>query len=226
MVFGKIEYLNLLPFHVFMKRFLRYSGLKQSMEYHKSVPAKINAKFAARRVDGAYISSIHSRKCRRPKLGIIADNEVRSVLVIPNLPSQNDTESATSNTLSKLLGLKGKVLIGDKALRYALIHDDYIDMAAAWRDRYDLPFVFATLCFNKKGSLGEKIEKHFFAKAASIKIPRYLLQKASRKSGIAEKEILAYLMLIRYDIDAKSLKSLRKFLKKANLKHHLSKISS
>ena len=219
MVFGKIEYLNLLPFHVFMKRFLRYSGLKQSMEYHKSVPAKINEKFVARRVDGAYISSINSRKCRQPKLGIIAKKEVRSVLVIPHLPSQNDLESATSNALAKILGLQGKILIGDKALRYALTNDDYIDMAALWYEQTGLPFVFATLCFNKKSAFAARIEKRFARQAHFIKIPRYILQKAAQKSAIPPKEILEYLHLIEYTLDTKSRKSLQKFLDKAKQKN-------
>ena len=219
MVFGKIEYLNLLPFHVFMKRFLHYNALKQSMEYYKNVPAQINKKFASRRVDAAYISSINARKCRNPKLGIIAKNEVKSVLVIPHLPNQNDIESATSNALAKILNLKGKILIGDKALRYALTHDDYIDMAALWHKRTGLPFVFATLCFNKKGTFGERLEKNFLKQAGSIKIPHYLLQKASQKSSIPKNEILAYLQLIQYSFDTKSRKSLQKFLNKAKQKN-------
>ena len=219
MVFGKIEYLNLLPFHVFMKRFLRYSGMKQSMEYHKSVPAKINEKFAAKRVDGAYISSINSRKCRSPKLGIIAKKEVRSVLVIPHLPNQNDAESATSNALAKILGLKGKILIGDKALRYALENDDYIDMAALWYERTRLPFVFATLCFNKKSAFAKRVEKHFARQAHFIKIPRYILQKAAKKSAVPPKDVLGYLQLIEYTFDTKSRKSLQKFLDKAKRKN-------
>lgn len=220
MVFGKIEYLNLLPFHVFMKRFLRYSGLKQSMEHHKNVPAKINAKFAARRVDGAYISSINShKKCRHPKLGIIAKKEVKSVLVIPHLPSQNDIESATSNALAKILELHGKILIGDKALRYALEHDDYIDMAALWYEQTGLPFVFATLCFNKKSSLAKRLENNFQKNSKSIKIPRYILEKAAKKSSIPPNEILTYLQLIEYTFDTKSRKSLQKFLNKAKQKN-------
>ena len=220
MVFGKIEYLNLLPFHVFMKRFLRYSGLKQSMEHHKSVPAKINEKFASRRVEGAYISSINARKCRnRPKLGIIAKKEVKSVLVIPHVSNQDDIESATSNTLAKILGLKGKILIGDKALRYALENDDYIDMAKLWYERTHLPFVFATLCFNKNSSFSKKLEINFAKRSRFIKIPRYILQKASQQSSIPPKEILSYLHLIEYRFDTKSHKSLQKFLNKAKRKN-------
>ncbi len=219
LIFGKIEYLNLLPFHVFMKRFIRYSGLKQSMEYHKSVPAKINKKFAARHVDGAYISSINSRNCHQPKLGIIAKKEVKSVLVLPDLPHQNDSESATSNALAQILDLQGQILIGDKALRYTLTNDNYIDMAKVWFERTRLPFVFATLCFNKKSPFAKKLEKNFAKESRFIKIPRYILQKAATKSSIPKNEILLYLRLIEYRLDAKSLKSLKKFLAKAKQKN-------
>jgi len=55
LVFGKIEYLNLLPFHIFMKRFLRQSSAKLAMEYYKGVPSNINKKFKLKKVDGAFI---------------------------------------------------------------------------------------------------------------------------------------------------------------------------
>ena len=218
LIFGKIEYLNLLPFHLFMKRFLGYNALKQAMEYHKGVPSKINAKFASRRVDAAYISSIESR-CKNPKLGIIAKKEVKSVLVIPTLVSQGDTDSATSNALAKILGVQGRVLIGDKALRYALQHDNYIDLAKLWYQQTSLPFVFATLCFNKKSTLTRRLESNFIKKADTIKIPRYILLQASKKTHIPPKEILSYLQLIDYKIDTKSHKSLKMFLNKVKQKN-------
>ena len=72
MIFGKIEYLNLLPFHVFMKRFTKSNQQKFSMEYKKNVPAKINAAFLNRRVDAAFISSIVAKNSSHVNLGIIA----------------------------------------------------------------------------------------------------------------------------------------------------------
>jgi len=62
MIFGKIEYLNLLPFHVFMKRFTRSSAAKMAMEYKKNVPAVINKKFKKRDVHAAFISSVAAYK--------------------------------------------------------------------------------------------------------------------------------------------------------------------
>ncbi len=225
MIFGKIEYLNLLPFHIFMKRFLPHLGMKQSMEYHKSVPAKINEKFLHRRVDAAYISSIASKKhCNNPRLGIIAHKEVRSVLVIPSKTKQSDSESATSNALAELLGIEGKVLIGDKALRYALKHDDYIDLASLWYEKEKLPFVFATLCSHVNSPLFSKLQRRFLHQARSIKIPHYILHKVAQKTKIPPKEITAYLQLISYSIDTKSHKSLKKFLKKAKSKKRYSTI--
>ena len=67
MVFGKIEYLNLLPFHVFMKRYAS-SQAKAIMEHKKGVPAKINEAFINRRVDAAFISSIAAKKYRNVAL--------------------------------------------------------------------------------------------------------------------------------------------------------------
>ena len=226
MVFGKIEYLNLLPFHIFMKRFLRYSALKQSMHYHRGVPAQINKKFRTKRVDAAFISSIHSHRRTQPKLGIIAKKEVRSVLLIPSNSTLHDSESATSNMLAHVLGLQGEVLIGDKALRYYLHHPKStpIDLAALWHKKYALPFVFATLCYNKKSPLLYKIEKNFVRQGEHVKIPFYLLQKAAQRTAVCENDIKEYLKLISYKIDAKSLKSLSKFLRKAKLKQFSHKI--
>jgi chorismate dehydratase len=216
MVFGKIEYLNLLPFDVFMKRYLRGSSAKMAMQYHKGVPSTINKKFKNKKVDAAFISSINSKNCSKPCLGIIAKKNVNSVLVIPSDVYKKDSQSATSNVLAKILNINGEVLIGDKALKYYLQNDNYIDLALEWHKRYKLPFVFATLCFNKKTKLLKNIEKRFLIQSDSIKIPYYILKSASKKSGISQKEIQKYLKLISYKIDKKSLKSLKLFLRKVS----------
>jgi len=213
MVFGKIEYLNLLPFHVFMKRFTKGSSAKMSMEYKKNVPSAVNRAFHARRVDAAFISSISAQKSSYVSLGIIAKKSVKSVLVIPTKKSKKDVESASSNILADILQLEGEVIIGDKALRYALENEDYIDLAQEWYRRYRLPFVFALLCYHKEQKLYTKIAREFLKK--EVKIPRYLLQRASKKSHISQEEILAYLQLISYKVDTQAKRGLKKFYKSA-----------
>ena len=213
MIFGKIEYLNLLPFHVFMKRHLQHNSAKMAMEYKRSVPAKINKAFHSRSVDAAFISSISAKKSNFVGLGIIAKKEVQSVLVIPSQNNVKDKESASSNILVEVLGLEGEVIIGDKALRYALKHNDYIDLAKEWHKRYKLPFVFALLCFHKDKKHYKQIEKEFLKKP--IKIPQYILHAAALKTKIAPKDILNYLKLISYALDTKALMGLHKFYKEA-----------
>ena len=149
MIFGKIEYLNLLPFHVFMKRFTKSSQESMSMSYYRGVPANVNKKFVSKKVDAAFISSIVAKKYNYVNLGIIAKKEVQSVLVIPNTEQKRDKESASSNLLVNILDIKGEVLIGDKALKYYLSGEPYIDLAKEWQKRYKLPFVFALLCYHK-----------------------------------------------------------------------------
>ncbi len=219
MFFGKIEYLNLLPFHVYIKRALRHSGQKQTLEHYKDVPSVINRRFRTRRINAAYISSIKAKGCKKAKLGIIAKKEVKSVLVVPASYERFDSDSETSNVLAQVLGCKGEVLIGDKALRYALANDDYIDLSLRWFERYGLPFVFALFCAHEKTPLTKRIENGFYREASSLKIPRYLLEKAALRSGVSPKEALAYLSLISYKIDYKSEKSLKLFYKKARLKN-------
>ncbi|HEY9203354.1 MAG TPA: MqnA/MqnD/SBP family protein, partial [Sulfurimonas sp.] len=95
MIFGKIEYLNLLPFHVFMKRFTKSSQQSMSMHYYRDVPAKTNKKFISKKVDAAFISSIRAKRQKHVNLGIIARKEVLSVLVVP---SENDVKDKESET--------------------------------------------------------------------------------------------------------------------------------
>ncbi|MCX6077649.1 MAG: hypothetical protein NTW78_12305 [Campylobacterales bacterium] len=214
MVFGKIEYLNLLPFHVFMKRFTSSSQQSMSMDYKKGVPSNINKKFLSRKVDAAFISSIRAKKHRHVNLGIIAKKEVRSVLVIPHADYVIDTDSATSNILARILGLKGEVIIGDKALRYYLQNRPHVDLGAEWNRRYNLPFVFALLCYHRDKKLYEKIEKNFLKQR--VKIPQYLLKQASTRTNITTKDILEYLKYISYDLDTKAKLGLKKFYNKVN----------
>lgn len=213
MVFGKIEYLNLLPFHVFMKRFVKSSQQSMSMNYHKGVPAKTNKKFLSRRVDAAFISSIRAKNHKNVNLGIIAKKEVLSVLVDPSKAHINDKESETSNILAKILNVKGEVLIGDKALRHYLKSDSRVDLGKMWNEKYNLPFVFALLCYHKDKELYKKIEKNFLKRR--VKIPRYLLDEASIRTKISQENILNYLTYISYNLDKKAKTGLKKFYKEA-----------
>ncbi len=213
MVFGKIEYLNLLPFHVFMKRYIKSSGASMSMNYYKGVPTKINDKFLSHRVDAAFISSISAKRYKNVGLGIIAKREVLSVLVIPSEKDTADIESASSNVLAKILGVHGEVLIGDKALKHYLENKPYIDLALEWNKRYNLPFVFALLCYHKDKKIYKDIERKFLKQ--NIKIPNYMLKQASLRTDIAPKDILNYLKYISYDLDYKAKKGLKAFYLKA-----------
>jgi chorismate dehydratase len=211
MRFGKIEYLNLLPFHVFMKRYVGFSGAKMALEYKKGVPSKINMEFKNRRVDAAFISSIRAKKSSHVDLGIIAKKEVLSVLVVPSETQKDDVASETSNTLSKILNIKGEVLIGDRALRAYLSGIEAVDLAHMWHKKYNLPFVFALLCHHKHIKQIEKLSRNFLKQ--KVKIPRYILQKASKNTQIKESDILHYLDHISYKLDHKSNKALKKFWK-------------
>jgi len=212
LVFGKIEYLNLLPFHVFMKRFTKNSQQSMSMHYKRGVPAKVNDRFVSRRVDAAFISSISARTYKYVDLGIIAKKEVLSVLVIPNTQNIDDAESATSNILAKILGINGEVIIGDKALKYYLDGGAHIDLAKEWKKQTNLPFVFALLCYHKDEKVYKQIQNNFLK--SKIKIPQYILEQASKRTNISKKEILDYLEYISYKLDSKAKLGLKKFYNK------------
>ncbi len=183
------------------------------MHYKRGVPAEINKQFLSRKVDAAFISSISAKKHKHVGLGIIAKKEVQSVLVVPASEHKRDVESATSNVLATVLGVKGKVLIGDKALRHYLQNKPHTDLAKVWNQKYNLPFVFALLCYHKDKKLYKRIEKHFLK--AKVKIPRYILQQASQRTSVKENDILNYLEYISYEVNAKSKLGLKKFYKLA-----------
>jgi chorismate dehydratase len=214
LIFAKIDYINLLPFHVFTKRYIKSSQTKDIINYKKSYPAKINRDFLNRKVDAAFISSIISKRANRLDIGIVAQSEVMSVLVQKDSSYKADLESSTSNVLAKVLGYDGKVLIGDKALKeYISNQDKYIDLAKEWRDRYNLPFVFAVLCTNSNTKYLKRLSKEFLK--TNVKIPRYILKEYEKKTGISSQNILNYLTKISYDINHKEKIALNKFLKLA-----------
>lgn len=211
--FGRIDYLNLLPFHVFMKRYIHYSQAKMMLRHGANVPAVINRDFARRRVDAAFISSIRARHARRAKLGIVAEAEVRSVLVLPGDHRETDAASETSNALAAILGVRGRVIIGDPALRTFLEGAETIDLAAVWHARTGLPFVFAVLCYRGNQARIQRLERAFLR--GRVPIPHYLLAQAARRSGIAPSQIRAYLQLIRYELGHREQRALRLFWKLA-----------
>ena len=213
MKFGSISYLNLLPFQVFLKRYLRDSGLKKGLAYRKNVPSQINKALHKRQIDAGFISSIESNKYNCTDLGIVANRAVYSVFVL-NGKNKNDYESASSNRLAKVLNLQGEVLIGDKALVYYLNGGKGIDLATQWYTITKLPFVFARLCYTCHGKTVEKIAKNFSKQP--IKIPQYILKREAHKRGITPKQLQWYLKHIEYNMTYKAKKSLKLFLKKSN----------
>lgn len=211
MIFSKIDFINLLPFHIFIKKTIKSSQLKSIIEYKKSYPSYISNKFKKRKVDSAFISSIASRNEKFLDFGIVARNEVLSVLLIPGVEAK-DYQSKTSNALADVLNLKGEVIIGDKALKF--YHDNpnslKLDLAKEWQKKYNLPFVFAVLCYNKHEKRLKELTKNFNKKY--IKIPQYILEQYSKRSGVSKENILKYLEKIDYDLGYKEKRALKLFL--------------
>ncbi len=209
MLFGSISYLNLLPFQVFLKRYISNNAAKMAFNYNRAVPSQINKALKRRAIHAAFISSVESRKCKCTDLGIIAHKKVYSVLLLKG-ENQTDPASATSNQLAKVLDLQGQVLIGDAALKHYLDGGEGLDLAEEWYNKTGLPFVFARLCYNKHGKSIEKLATRF-AKS-KVKIPQYILKREAKKRGISPKELSWYLDHIYYEMDWKAKRSLKLFL--------------
>ena len=210
MLFGSISYLNLLPFQLFLKRHLKSNAAKMSFRYKRNVPSQINTALQKGKVNAAFISSVHSGRYRCTDLGIIANKKVYSVLLLEG-ERREDPASATSNRLANILGLEGKVLIGDAALKHYLTHQNGIDMAEAWYRKTGLPFVFARLCYNRHGSYVRKMANTF--EKTPVRIPQYILKKEAAKRDITPKELTWYLEHIHYKMDWRSKKGLKRFLR-------------
>jgi len=212
MIIGKIDYINLLPFYIYLKKNLS-SQEKRALNFYKGVPSQINYLFKKRRVEAGVISSVISKKYLCSDFGIVAKGKVLSVLVCPG-EEKLDEESNTSNILAKILNLKGEVIIGDKALKHK--KSECIDLAQCWYEEFGLPFVFARFCFWCKSQHYKKLADNFLN--TRVKIPSYILKEYSKRSGLSRKEILEYLALISYRIGKREKLALKKFLKKGNFK--------
>ncbi|MDR0580005.1 MAG: menaquinone via futalosine step 1 [Campylobacteraceae bacterium] len=217
MIFGKIDYINLLPLHIFLKKQPLCNSFKQSIAYRKSYPSKLNEKLKKRQIDAAFISSIASAQkgFKTINAGIIATKEVQSVLVKVGSYKQ-DPHSATSNLLAKILKAEGEVVIGDKALKLYLKNpQDYVDLAKLWHEKYNLPFVFARLSVNKYYDFYKRIGEKFANQ--KVFIPFYILIKYTEERDVKAEEIKTYLKNLSYKIDTKANYSLKTFLRASRL---------
>ncbi len=229
MRFGKIQYLNLIVFDVFAKQYQATSSFKKILTLKKSYPSKLNREFLFKRIDAGFISSIagvpshySAKVCQA---GIIANKEVWSVLVLSS-ESKDDYQSATSNALCKVLGLKGEVLIGDRALQFYYNNHvkSFSDMAKVWYDKTRLPFVFGRLCFNTHKNFYQTMTKHFNIKLGrynkyykGIKIPHYILMSYITKLHIDKQFANKYLQRIYYTIGPKEQRGLLRFYRYVRL---------
>lgn len=217
MVFGKFDYINLLPLTVYLKKYPLPNGFKATLFYKKGEPSHFNKELFYRRVDGAMTSSIESvrKKYKNLDFGICANKRVFSVLVEKDSLKAKDPSSATSNTLAKVLKVNGRVIIGDKALRlYRQDPDKYFDLCTLWYEKTQLPFVFARFSCVRKKLEFEKILKNFPKK--NIKISQYMLEKYSKKQNLSKNDIKFYLdEVIYYKITSKEKQALKRFVKES-----------
>jgi chorismate dehydratase len=200
--FQPINYLNLLKINMYLAK------RKLKLRYKKgAVPSVVNRSFIKHKTDAAFISSLVSRRYKRVSLGICADYKVWSVLLVRGAVC-NDPASASSNALAKVLKLQGKTIIGDEALRQFAKGIDAVDLAAKWRQKTNLPFVFAALSVHKNVCFFKKLAKHFPKK---IYIPDRIIAIEAAKRGLDKKLAKEYLELIQHKIDSKKTVALKRF---------------
>ncbi len=139
------------------------------VEVSRDLPSICAEKLAAGEADAGLIPSIEFARIpglvRVPGLGIAAESEVRSVLLVSEVSREKirslrlDPASRTSAALVRILlkrryGLSPRIaaegepadarlLIGDPALKVKLKGRVVVDLAAEWRSLTGFPFVFA-----------------------------------------------------------------------------------
>ncbi len=212
MLFGSIDYLNLLPFQVFLKRSINNSAVQTNLKKHRNVPSLINKAFHQGKINAAFISSVTSKGCKCTDAGIVGKGKVYSVLLL-NKDERSDSASQTSNALTKVLDLKGEVMIGDRALKYYLDGGEAVDLSEEWFKKTKLPFVFARLCYHKHQAQIKKLSKQFTR--TKVFIPQYILKKEAKRREISPQDARWYLNHIHYKIDQKAKQSLKMFLSSA-----------
>lgn len=213
-LFGSIDYLNLLPFQVFLKQNIKNNAARMNLSRNRNVPSKINSAFHAGKINAAFISSVTSKRCRCTDVGIVGRGRVYSVLLLDK-EERADNASQTSNALAKVLGLKGEVMIGDRALKYYLDGGETIDLSLEWHNKTKLPFVFARLCYHENKTQITKLANKF-AKT-KVFIPQYILKKEAKRREISPNDARWYLNHIHYNIDPKAKQALKIFLKSAKV---------
>ena len=137
------------------------------VEVSRDLPSVCAEKLGDGRADAGLIPSIEFRRIpdlvRIEGLGIAADSEVRSVLLVSNVSRERirrlklDPASRTSAVLVRVLlkrrhgiepaivedGADAELVIGDPALKTRQQGRVVVDLAAEWRSLTGFPFVFA-----------------------------------------------------------------------------------
>jgi len=181
-----------------------------------------------------------------PGLGIASQHEVRSVLLVSQVPPPEirsvalDESSRTSAVLVQVLlaerhGVRPQVapfrpeleamlqtadaalLIGDPALRVDRARFHVIDLAAEWRALTGLPFVFAVWAA-APGVPAEPLGAILRGSlaAAEAELPR-LVDTAAAQLGLSREEVHAYLTEhLSYHLGEPELRSLDEFFRRAH----------
>jgi chorismate dehydratase len=207
---GEIEYLNLLPVRVFLKK----KGVYGRWSVKKGVPSQINRWLRMGKVECGFISSVEARGRWCLPVGIAAVREVWSVLLCPG--RGRDSASATSNLLAEVVGERGEVVIGDRALQLWAEENGgrCRDLAQLWWEQTQLPFVFALLCCRNR-KICKKIAPLFAPFLTTPPpIPRYILLQWANRLKLPPSLLLSYLQLIHYRIGWRERRGLNRFLKR------------
>jgi chorismate dehydratase len=237
MRFSVVDFLNARP--------LTWGLLREpppGVEVSCDAPSVCAARLAAGEADVGLIPSIEYQRIPGLKvvagLGIAAASEVRSVLLVSNVPRDRirsvglDPASRTSAVLTRLLlkrrygiepeyGPPGKetdasLVIGDPALKAQLNGHVVLDLAAEWRAFSGHSFVFAFWAMRPGVEEGEAGRVVRASRDAGRRDFSALVAAEAARAGLSEAVVEDYLRYsLHYELDADDLAGLALFYRLA-----------
>ncbi len=212
----------------------------EGVEVSRDVPSVCAARLAAGEADVGLSPSIEYQRIPGlrviPRLGIAASSEVRSVLLVSDVPRDRirsvalDPASRTSAALTRILlkrvyGIRpeyrdgeadARLIIGDPALKTRLNGHVVLDLAAEWRAFSGHPFVFAFWAVREERATPEVEALLRESHRAALAHFDALVREEAASTGLGAAVVEDYLRhALHYELDAGDLEGLRLFYRLA-----------
>lgn len=249
-----VQYLNTVPLVWGMLR-----GPQQGLfDLSFTTPARCADAVRSGQADVGIVPSIEYQRMNGleivPGLSISSRNQVRSVILLSNIPIEKlksvvvDNSSRTSVALLQVLLRKfydrqvaftfaspeprpmlaqadAALLIGDTAMTHNLAVPFVYDLAAEWRKFTSLPFVFALWAGKRNAQLGQSRQAFLASRDYGLAHVDDIAAEYAPKLNLPQTELKVYLTEnIDYSLDEENLRGLRHFYELAHTTGIISRV--